>query len=229
MTETYNFSSGLKKLAFGAIGIGLLMVVLGGIFGSLGNHEPVDAHGATHNVEVTDTPHETQTGHTDHDAVSEDAHATSSHGGSGVAARIWASMLICAYYFIGIGLGITFLMAAHQIGYGGWHVLIKRIPEAMAAFVPVGGVFLLIILAGMFLHAHHLYHWTAEGIMDPNSPNYDSVIAGKEAFLNVPFYALRIVAYIVLWTGTIYLVRNISRKEDEIGVSQTYQRSSAFN
>lgn len=235
MTETYNFSTGLKKWAFGSIGIGLLMIVLGAVFGSLGGDSHVDDyHGDGHDTtQVTETPHEQQTGHdahndaellhADHDTDHNADHG--GHGGSSVSARIWSNLLICAYYFIGMGLGITFLMAAHQIGYGGWQVLIKRIPEAIGSFVWVGGVFLLIVLIGTITHQHHIYHWTAEGIMDPSSPNYDKIIAGKEAFLNIPFYSLRIIAYIVLWTGTIYLIRNISKKEDEIGVSQTYQRS----
>lgn len=181
MTETYNFSSGLKKAAAIFFGAGLLAVILGAVLA----------------------------------------------GGHGID-RIWSNLLICTYYFTGIGLASIFLIAAHQIGYGGWHVLIKRIPEAMGSIVPVMGIFLLIILVGTLFHGHHLYFWASEGIYDPNSPNYDAIIAetqGKSVYLNPVFYAIRIVAYVALWTAAIYAMRNISKKEDILGVSATYQKS----
>lgn len=230
MTETYNFSSGLKKIAFGSIGLGLFMIILGALFANLGGGHEADAHGEGHAVEATADAHGNDHGHetTTHEAA---AHADTEHGeshgheGNGAADRIWASLLICAYYFVGIGLGITFLMAAHQIGYGGWQTIIKRIPEAMGSFVPVGGVLLLVATIGGAFHVNHLYHWAADGIMDPNSPNFDPIIKGKEAFLNPVFYSFRMVAYVGLWSAIIYMIKNNSRKEDEIGVKQTYQRS----
>ncbi len=181
MTETYNFSSGLKKAAAIFLGVGLLAVILGALLA----------------------------------------------GGHGID-RVWSNLLICTYYFTGIGLASIFLIAAHQIGYGGWHVLIKRIPEAMGAIVPVMGVFLLIILAGTLFHGHHLYFWATEGIFDPSSPKYDAIIAetqGKSVYLNSVFYSIRIIAYIALWSAAIYAMRNISKKEDVLGVSATYQKS----
>ncbi len=181
MTETYNFSSGLKKTAALFLGIGLLAVIVGALLA----------------------------------------------GGHGID-RVWSNLLIDTYYFTGIGLASIFLIAAHQIGYGGWHVLIKRIPEAMGSIVPVMGIFLLIILVGTLFHGHHLYFWAAEGIHDPASPNYDALIAettGKSVYLNPVFYAIRIVSYVALWTAAIFAMRNISKKEDILGVSATYQKS----
>ncbi len=181
MTETYNFSSGLKKTAALFLGIGLLAVIVGALLA----------------------------------------------GGHGID-RVWSNLLIDTYYFTGIGLASIFLIAAHQIGYGGWHVLIKRIPEAMGSIVPVMGIFLLIILVGTLFHGHHLYFWAAEGIHDPASPNYDALIAettGKSVYLNPVFYAIRIVSYVALWTAAIFAMRNISKKEDVLGVSATYQKS----
>ncbi len=148
-------------------------------------------------------------------------------GDHGIA-RIWSNLLICTYYFTGIGLASIFLIAAHQIGYGGWHILIKRIPEAMGTIVPVMGIFLLVILAGTLFHGHHLYHWAAEGITDPTSAQYDAIITetqGKSVFFNPVFYSVRIIAYIALWTAAIYAMRNISKKEDVLGVQATYQKS----
>lgn len=224
MTETYNISSGLKKYAAITAGLGVLLLILGVLFGGHSAGEAHDeGHGvATHEehinahhgdeVEISQYKYIPEGGVEHH----EDEHEASHAGTTGD--RFWANLLLCSYYFIGIGLGAMFIVATHQIGYGGWHILIKRIPEAMSSFVPVGGVGLILIVIGMALGWHHVYHWVHP---DPA----DTVLLGKKAFLNIPFYSLRIVAYIVLWTGTIWLMRSISKKEDEIGVSQTYKKS----
>ena len=49
---------------------------------------------------------------------------------------------------------------------------------------------LFIIVAGK-LHWNHIWHWMADGNMDPNDEHYDPIIAGKEAYLNFPFFFIR--------------------------------------
>ena len=46
------------------------------------------------------------------------------------------------------------------------------------------------------MHWNHIYHWMETGIMDPNSDNYDAIIAGKEPYLNVPFFLIRSFIYV---------------------------------
>ncbi|MEX0812416.1 MAG: hypothetical protein WD048_09370 [Chitinophagales bacterium] len=79
---------------------------------------------------------------------------------SGDSARVWANLLINSYYGIGIGLAALFLLAAHTVGYAGWHIMVKRILEAVGSFIPIAGIGLLIVLIGTVFHFHHIYHWT---------------------------------------------------------------------
>ncbi len=74
--------------------------------------------------------------------------------------RIWANFLVNTVFFLGIALLGLFFIATHTMAYGGWHVLIRRIPEAISTFIPVGVGLLLIVVLGAVMGRHHLYHWT---------------------------------------------------------------------
>ncbi len=234
-------------------------------------------------------------------------------------ARVWSNLLINSYYFAGIGLAALFFIAAHQLGYSGWHTIFKRIPEAMSSVIPFVGIVIFVIALGNMFHWHHLYHWSDTFIQEEQvsvadlreyeagmahgdehheddhaaphhddehhagghhvappkpeivipeatlaeqagyanikaykyaqlhqnrghnlyaanyedeagemmiaNPHYDKVIAGKAPFLNGSFFIVRIAIYVLLWSLFSFLLKNISKKEDQIGEAATYQRS----
>lgn len=148
---------------------------------------------------------------------------------SGHTNRVWANILLNAYYFNGIALSAIFFLAAHQLGYSGWHTAFRRVPEAMGTFVPVTGLFLLLVVIGTLLHSHHLYHWADASLTDPNSPNYDAVIDSKAWYLNIPFWTFRIVAYVALWSFFSVFLRRLSVKEDQIGGLTNYNKLKYFS
>lgn len=137
----------------------------------------------------------------------------------------WANLLTNNFYFLAIALGALFFLAVQYAAQAGWSVMLLRIMEAMASFLWIPMVIMLIlILTGIFhLGGNHLWHWMAEGISDPGSSNYDSIIAGKVAYLNGPFFTLRTLIYFVGWVGAALLLRRMSRKMDQSGVD--YQRN----
>lgn len=143
--------------------------------------------------------------------------------------RLWANLLLNTYYINGICLSAVFFIAAHQLGYAGWHTVLRRVPEAMGTFLPVTAVFFLIIMAGTWFHWHHLYHWTDAALTDPSSPQYDSVLASKKWYLNLPFWSIRVLAYVVLWSVLALYLRKLSVKEDQIGGLTNYTRLKYFS
>lgn len=147
------------------------------------------------------------------------------HGG---ANRVWANILVCTYYFAGISVAGVFLTAAHQIGYGGWHVQLKRVWESTGAFLPVILVLTILILIGAKMHWHHLYHWMDPNLYDPNSEHYDPIMAGKSGYLNFGFFSFRVIAYIGLWILFAVLLRKVSIQEDEMGGLKYYTRNKAY-
>ncbi len=132
----------------------------------------------------------------------------------------WANLLVNSFWALALGLGALFFMAVQYAAQVGWSAVVLRILEAMSGFIWVPGlVILVIILTGWFhIGGNHVYHWMAEGIMDPESANYDSIIAGKEAFLNGPFFTLRAIIYLVGWVGAAFLLRKMSLKMEQSGV-----------
>jgi hypothetical protein len=125
--------------------------------------------------------------------------------------RMWANLLINNFLFLSIALVGTFFVAIQYVSNAGWAIGIKRVPEAMSAFLPFGAVLMLIIfLAG----GHSIYHWTHSDLYDPASSHYDEIIAGKEAYLNYPFYIIRMLVYFGGWIAFSYLIKRNSLKED---------------
>ena len=74
--------------------------------------------------------------------------------------RIWANILWNGVFFTGISVSALFFIAANTTGYAGWYVLIQRIMEAIAKFLPVAGIVMALVMIGAWTHQHHLYHWT---------------------------------------------------------------------
>lgn len=127
--------------------------------------------------------------------------------------RIWANIWLCAVYFNGIALVGVFFVAVNYVAYAGWSALIKRVPEAFGYFLPVTGVILLVMF---FIGGHDLFHWTHDGITDPNNAHYDPIIAGKAGYLNTPFFLVRMLLYFALWIGLFLFLRRLSLQEDQI-------------
>ncbi len=148
--------------------------------------------------------------------------------------RIWANLLVNSYFFVGIGLMGTLWMAIQYVSEAGWSSGFKRVPEAIAQFLLVGGPILLVVLIGgsHSLGFHHIYHWMDPEVMNPESSHYDAIIAGKSAYLNEPFFFLRSAAYIFIWIAFTIYFRKSSLKEDlEGGVAihkKNYGVAAAF-
>lgn len=128
--------------------------------------------------------------------------------------RVWANLLVNGYFFMGIALLATFFMALQYAAEVAWSVAVKRVYEAISCYLPVGAIIMfLIILAGQ-LHAHHLYQWMEPGITDPQSSNYDEVIAGKAGYFAPWFFWLRTILYLGVWCMFQRGFRKRSLEED---------------
>ncbi len=122
------------------------------------------------------------------------------HGHGGVAStRFWANLLVNGYFYMGIGLLATFFMMLQYVTETGWSVVVKRVFEAVSAYLPWGAVVMLIVLGAGQAHMHHLYHWMDPATIDPTSPHYDEVIAGKSGYFTPWFFWLRTLLYLGIW------------------------------
>lgn len=136
------------------------------------------------------------------------------------AKRTWANYLLNNYYFLSIAIGAAFFGAIQYITNSGWSAAFKRIPEAMAAYIPFAGVFFLIMYFGM----HSIFEWTHEEVL-----LHDELIQHKSPYLNVPFFFVRVIIFFAAWTILSKVLRKFSLKEDEEGGLHYFEKSELYS
>ena len=129
--------------------------------------------------------------------------------------RFWTNYLHNAVYFTGIAFTAMFFLTAQITAFAGWITAIKRVWEAMSQFMLIGLILLLVIVAGVWGHFHHLYHWNTPGLVDPSSPLYDKIIAGKAGFLSPVFFTIGTLGILAIWYFWAYKIRRNSLNQDQ--------------
>ncbi len=166
--EKYSLDDQTKKYLFGFIGGGLLLVIIGLVLAMSGGHEAAHGHG-------------------EH------------HGGLHTAVwmrQLFSNLLINTYFFAGISILAVFFLAVKTVTNAGWYVVVKRVPEAISEYLPIGLVFLgIALLGGLF--SHSLYLWSDEEAL--KADHHYHVIKEKLGYLNTGFFAGRMLLIFILW------------------------------
>jgi hypothetical protein len=121
-------------------------------------------------------------------------------------ARFYANWLVLALFVLTLGTGSLFFVAFEFVVNASWSVVFRRIAEHLAALVAVGLVALVPALVGM----HHLWEWT-----NPAAVAASELLQRKTPYLNLPFFALRLVAYGALWLLFYRLLVGASFRQDQ--------------
>lgn len=156
-------------------------------------------------------------------------HGAAGHAGAGHhGSPLWLKRLIVSLwhnnvFFTGVSVVGTVFMAIQYVAYAGWSVLIKRVYEALSAWVIPGGV-LMVAIFFLGLINNDIFHWTVPGIMEKGSDTYDALIAGKSGFLNMPFYLGRMVLFIAIWAFFTKKLRDLSLAEDLNGGTEYFHK-----
>jgi hypothetical protein len=158
--------------------------------------------------------------------------------------RFWSNVLINGFYFLAISLGALFFYALHFATETAWAVIIRRVIEAVFSFIPIASAVLVIVFIAASLHWNHIYHWMDEAVHAPfvsestvesEHPDYfmsreeaqeagvdvipnmffDRIIANKGAYLNIPFFWVRTIVYILTFILFARWFRQRSLREDE--------------
>src|SRR5687768_6586167 len=103
--------------------------------------------------------------------------------------RMWANWLLVSYYALTLALGGLCFMAIHDASGATWAVAMRRVPEALAALIPVAAIAIGLV----FLVRPQLYPWSS-GDFGP-----DATLAFKRAWLDWPFFLARAAAYATVW------------------------------
>lgn len=134
--------------------------------------------------------------------------------------RIWVNLWINNVYFVGISLTGVLFLALQYASQAGWSSYINRIPQAFGGWLYVAFILILVSfgLTNFVGPGHfHVFHWLDSSLYVEGGENYDAIIAGKQQYLNLTFFLVRMVAYFVLWIMMFRFIRNESQKEDIYG------------
>lgn len=119
--------------------------------------------------------------------------------------RTWVSYLIVVYYLTGLGMAGLFFIAIQYVAKAGWSVAIRRVPEAMAATLPVAAVGVL----ALFLGLHTLYEWSHDATVA-----VDPILREKSGWLNPSFFMIRLTIYFVIWIAFSRVLIGNSVRQD---------------
>lgn len=126
------------------------------------------------------------------------------------AHQFYYSYLVGWMFCVSISLGSLFFIVIQHLTRARWSVVVRRIAESLAMSMPL----LAILAIPIFLGIHDLYHWSHEELHDPASADYDRLIAGKSAYLNVPFFVIRCVIYLAVWSYLAFRFYSLSLSQD---------------
>ncbi|HSB78093.1 MAG TPA: hypothetical protein VLM91_04850 [Candidatus Methylomirabilis sp.] len=119
--------------------------------------------------------------------------------------QFFQSYLLAYVYWIGITLGcFALIMLYHMVG-GIWGFAVRRLLETGVQTFPLMAVLFLPILGGV----RWLYVWTRPGL----TPAPEAV-GGHEAYLNLPFFVVRVIAYFAIWIVAGYFLNTWSLEQD---------------
>jgi len=133
--------------------------------------------------------------------------------------RTWPMLLLVSYGLVCAGLAGGFFIALEYVTGASWCVAIRRVPEAMTAALPAGGVGILLIL---LVHPE-LYPWLQE------AAEANEALWFKHLWLSQPFFTARAVAYLLIWYFLIARMVRLSRRQDRSGEFELTRRNARLS
>ncbi|MEM7086473.1 MAG: quinol:cytochrome C oxidoreductase [Bacteroidota bacterium] len=128
--------------------------------------------------------------------------------------RPWSAVYIASFFFFMIALGALAFYAIQHAAQAGWSPVLFRVMEGITAYLPVGSIIMLILLALSVAHVNHIFHWMDPELVNPESDSYDKLIAGKSGWLNTSGFMIRAVIYLLGYNLYRYFSRKWLRNQD---------------
>ena len=119
--------------------------------------------------------------------------------------RFWPSFLLNAFFFLTLALGAAVFVSINHVANAGWSTAIRRVPEAMMGYLPLGGLAMLMLFFGR----DALYEGLRTSFGYGGKP-----MVFKNAWLSTPFFFSRMVVFLGLWILFAWLIRRESQRQD---------------
>lgn len=221
----YTFSSKLKTFSFILMAIGLLGIGYGFATkpGTVEEVKEILAHD----------------NHGHHDAPAAEAHGTHGHDAHADAAhdshlehvlhqlqnKPWAALYVAALFAMLVSLGALVFYALQQVAQAGWSPVLFRVMEGISGYLLPGSIIVFVLLIASVLHWNHLFVWMDADLIDPTSPKYDALIAGKSGWLNGFWFIVRAIVFLGGWNLYRHFARKNSLAQDENSDNSSYKKN----
>lgn len=120
--------------------------------------------------------------------------------------RVWTDLLVAGFYFLALALAGLVFLAIQYLAGAGWWTALRRVPEALMTLVPLAALPMLALWLGRRI----LYPWTRPEVMAA-----EPAVAAKAAYLNEPFFLVRMVLFLGIWSLFAVLLRRASLAQDD--------------
>ncbi len=138
----------------------------------------------------------------------------------------WAALLMAGMLFFGLSAASMFFLSIQHAAQAGWSIVVTRIMEGIAKFLPVGIVILLVVIITAVFHlgGNHLYHWMDSSLTERGTEHYDFLLDSKKPFLNVPFWLIRIFIYFSGCLFFLWKLTTLSKNLDQNPTPENQKR-----
>lgn len=226
--EQYVFRPETRNKFLIMLGVGVVLIILGLLFGGSGGHDAHDAQGMvqTESLVASADGSAQQQDHNDHAAQE-------GHHGKGIWERVLTALWTNNVFFIGLGIIGLFFVAIQYAASAGWSAGVLRVPLAMGNWILIAGVLTVVLF---FVGGHTIFHWTHASLYQ-EGPEYDAIIAGKAPYFFWPggdggfpiFFIVRMLVFFGLWYWFFIAIRRNMLAEDLESTTSYWYRNRSLS
>jgi hypothetical protein len=118
--------------------------------------------------------------------------------------RIWPTLLLDGFYLLSLGVSALVFITSQRLTGARWSASLRRVPEALAAILPVAALLMLALAFG----SEKIFPWSRPGAFahEPGS--------GRAMYLQPAFVWARMVAVLMVWNLFGWRFRQLSLLQD---------------
>ena len=128
--------------------------------------------------------------------------------------------LVSFVYFLFLSLGALFFLSVQYAAGAIWSVNLRKMMESMTAYLPFSAV----LLIPLVYYGQYLYEW-----FHASHVENDPLLMGKVAYLNVPFFLIRLILFFAGWLFFYKKFIKLSRLQDQDGQSQWMEKLKKYS
>jgi hypothetical protein len=141
-------------------------------------------------------------------------------GGLLYSERFWAAFLQNSFYFMTLALGGAVFVAINHVSNSGWASVLRRVPEAMMSYIPIGAASIMLLFFGR----NAIYEWT-----DKVYSHHGHELVFKNIYLSTEFFFTRMFVFLAIWIALIYLIKRESFRQDRTGDLSHTNKSKTYS